>query len=115
MEQLGNDGKQEEIEKEMPQLLELFKSYKESLSEYAVSQENLVQVSNETMKQMLLRLRDAIDNFDLDAADSAMKELETYAFPQELQPMVEQLSAYVADVAMEDVMKTAEEICEKLG
>ncbi len=115
MEQLGNAGKQDEIEKGMPQLLELFRSYRETLAGYASSQENLVQVSNDTIKQTLLRLRDAVDQFDLDAADSAMKELETYAFPPELQPMVEQLGAYVADVAMEDVMKTAQEICEKLG
>lgn len=116
MEQLGNAGKQEEIEKSMPKLLELFRSYRQSLSEYAgKAKENQVQVSAETMKQTLMRLRDAMDSFDLDEADRAMKELETYAFPEELQPMLEQLSAYVADVAMEDVIRLTQEMCEKLA
>ena len=43
-----------------------------------------------------------------------MRELETYVFPADMQPMVEQLSAYVSDVAMEDVMKMTEDMCERL-
>lgn len=43
-----------------------------------------------------------------------MKELDTYAFPEDVQPMLEQLGAYVADVAMEEVMELTQAICEKL-
>ncbi len=114
MEQLGNAGKQEEIEKGMPRLLERYRSYREKLSEYAPARKQTVSVSPEEMKQTLLCLRDAMDNFDLDAADRAMKQLETYDFPPQLKPSLEKLSAYVADVAMEDVMRTTQEICELL-
>ena len=61
-----------------------------------------------------MKLHDAVDQFDLDAADAAMKELETYALPEELKPMEEQLRAYVADVAMEDIMQLTEKMCEIL-
>ena len=62
-----------------------------------------------------MRLHDAMNNFDLDEADNAMKVLETYAFPEDMQEMEEQLSAYVADVAMEDVIQMTETMCEKLA
>lgn len=115
MEQFGNAGEQEQIEKAMPQLLALFRSYKEVLAEYGrTPRENQMQVSSETLCQTLMRLHDAMDSFDLDEADSAMKELETYAFPADMQPMVEQLGAYVADVAMEDVINLTQSMCKKL-
>lgn len=116
MEQLGNEGKKEEIEKSMPQLLKLYKSYKQALAGYAgAPKENLVQVSNEKVRQTLMRLHDAMDSFDLDEADSAMKELETYSLPPEMQLILEELSAYVADVAMEDVIRITQEMCDKLN
>lgn len=115
MEQLGNEGAQESLAERTPAVLELYRSYKAVLAEYGrISGEDQVQVSSEQISQTLLRLHDAMDNFDLDEADCAMKELETYALPEEMQPMVEQLSAYVADVAMEDVIQLTETMCEKL-
>lgn len=115
MEQLGNAGEQEEIEKRTPKLLELYRSYKEVLKEYGRNrQENQKTVSGEMIEQTLMRLHDAMYGFDLDGADSAMKELESYKFPTEMQPMVEQLSAFVADVAMEDVIYLTETMCEQL-
>ncbi len=115
MEQLGNQGEIEQIEARTPELLKLYRSYKEILAEYAkASQEEKTQVSLETMLETLKGLHDAMDTFDLDEADRRMRELETYAFPEELQPKLEELSAYVADVAMEDVMRITEEMSAKL-
>lgn len=114
MEQLGNANETEQIKERTPKVLALYRSYKEILSEYGKANENSRQVSIEEMKQTLRRLHDAVDSFDLDEADNAMKELETYAFPEEMQLMLVQLSAYVADVAMEDVMNLTDAICEQL-
>lgn len=115
MEQLGNAGEQEQLVMRTPEVLALYRSYKDVLAPYGKkSQENQQQVSVESIQQTLKQLHDAMDCFDLDAADGAMKELETYAFPEDMQSMVEQLSAYVADVAMEDVMQLTEAMCEKL-
>ena len=115
MEQLGNAGEESKLKERTPEVLELYRSYKKALEKYGrTSQEGQECVSSEKMQQALMRLHDAMDTFDLDEADSAMKELETYAFPMDMQPMVEQLSAYVSDVAMEDVIKLTEDMCEKL-
>ncbi|NLL79909.1 MAG: response regulator [Clostridiales bacterium] len=115
MEQLGNAGEKERIEKRMPQLLALYGSYKKVLEPYAKApRQNQTKVSVLDIKKTLMRLHDAVDGFDLDEADRAMKELETYVFPDDMQPMVEELGACVADVAMEDVIRLTESLCEKL-
>lgn len=115
MEQLGNAQKVEEIQKRTPEILDLYRSYKEFLKEHIVSEEEeKTQVSAETIKATLMRLHDAMDTFDLDEVDSAMKEVEGYEFPEDMQKMVEQLSIFVTDVAMEEVLKLTEEMCGQL-
>ena len=51
-----------------------------------------------------------MEGFDLDGADGALKELEECRMPDELQPQMEKLRAYVADVAMMEVMELADEM-----
>lgn len=115
MEQLGNAGEKERILERTPEVLQLYRSYKEILADYAGNNpEDQMQVPTEKIQETLMRLHDAMDNFDLDEADGAMKELESYKLPDELADKVGTLSAYVADVAMEEVIQTTEEICEQL-
>ena len=56
----------------------------------------------------------AMDSFDLDMADAAMKELEEYVLPEELQDSMERLRALVADVAMEEVMNLTDDMAKLL-
>ncbi|MBR2481760.1 MAG: hypothetical protein IKB58_02750, partial [Oscillospiraceae bacterium] len=56
-----------------------------------------------------------IDSFDLDAADAAMAELGTYEWREDLREWVERLRALVADVAMEDVLKTVQTMMDMLS
>ena len=62
------------------------------------------------MIEALERLRDAMSNFDLDGADAAMHQIESYAFPEGYQSRIEELSAYVVDVAMEEVIDIASQL-----
>ena len=116
MEQLGNEENLEEIEKNMPKLLALYRGYQPILGKYTRAQtEERVNVSYGEMRDALLRLQNAIDQFDIDEADRQMKLLETYRFPDGLQPMVERLGAYMADVAMEDVTELAQKLIDALA
>lgn len=116
MEQLGNEENLEEIEKNMPKLLSLYRSYKPILGKYIRTQtEERINVSYGEMRDALLRLQNAMDQFDIDEADRQMKLLETYRFPDGLQPMLEKLGAYMADVAMEDVTELARKMMEALA
>ena len=116
MEQLGNEENLEEIEKNMPKLLSLYRSYKPILGKYMRAQtEERVNASYGEMRDALLRLQNAIDQFDIDEADRQMKLLETYRFPDGLQTMLERLGAYMADVAMEDVTELAQKMIDALA
>ncbi|MBE5950666.1 MAG: response regulator [Lachnospiraceae bacterium] len=113
LEQCGNAEDVETLTKETPKMLALYRSYKEILRPYA-------QLKTGEKKEMpageilakLRELRDAMDNFDLDGADAAMDELETYRFAEECEPWLEELRAYMADVAMENVMAAVDKLAE---
>ena len=115
MEQLGNAGDKEQLKERTPAVLELYRSYKPILAEYAKEEEtDKEKVSADVIRDTLMKLHDAMDAFDLDAADSALKELKRYELSDDMQPMLEQLDIYVADVAMEEVMNLTKLMCDKL-
>ena len=55
-------------------------------------------------------LKDAMENFELDMVDDALKELQGCRLPERIYEKVQELDDLVADVAMEDVIRVAEEI-----
>ena len=115
MEMLGNAGEKEELKIRTPEILVRYRSYKELLKEHVKTEnEEKTAVSFEQIEATLVRLREAIDGFDLDEADEAMKELENYDLPEDIKPMIEKLGVLVTDVAMEEVMALVDEIREKL-
>jgi signal transduction histidine kinase/FixJ family two-component response regulator/HPt (histidine-containing phosphotransfer) domain-containing protein len=115
LEQLGNEENVEQILQYHPKTMELFQSYKPLLEPYAGGDNQEKQeVSNEVLRETLRRLHDAIDGFDLDGADEAMKELETYRFPDDMLEMFRQLQVFMADVAMDDILQLTDAMCNQL-
>lgn len=115
LEQLGNAEDQKELEIKTPGVLSLYQEYKEILAPYGkLKEQEKHSISIEEMVKTLEALVEAMDGFDLDGADTAMHLLEGYAFPEEYQNRIEELSAYVADVAMEEAINLAKELIDDL-
>ena len=115
LEMAGNASEVEKLNQQTPGMLQMYRSYKEVLKPYAKLQnEEKKQVAKEVMIGDLNELRDAIDIFDLDKADEVMKQIEEYQFAEEMEPLLDELRAYVADVAMEEIMATAQKMIEVL-
>lgn len=114
MEQLGNARADDEIKARMPHLLKLYHSYQPILQPFVRVKEKRKSVSTDQIEEILQQMHLAVDNFDLDGMDAAMKELEGCELSEELQPMAEKLGAHVADVAMEDVLRLTDEMCRML-
>lgn len=113
LEELGHEEKADEIMKLVPEVLEQFKSYKAILLPYANSNvDNKEEVPKETILEALNDIRDGIDTFDLDKADEAMSRLEGYKLSEGAEPLLENLRAYIADVAMEEVMQTVDNLID---
>ena len=111
LEMAGNAENTEKLTKETPEMLQLYRSYKDILKPYAALQnEKKKQVSKEEVIVSLQGLRNAIDTFDLERADEIMKQLEEYQLAEAVESLMEELRVYVADVAMEEIMATADKM-----
>ena len=115
MEQCGNAQDVETITRENPAIMELYRSYKPILEPYGkANEQDKREVPVAEVIEALEKLNAAMDSFDLDGADAALAALEEYRLPEALGPYMEELRAYVADVAMEDVMNTGKKMIEIL-
>ncbi len=110
LERLGNEENTEALERKTPPVLQLYRSYKDILKPYGMQDEDKKETDTVTLIELLKSINEAINAFDLDSADMALKELDGYKLPQECKPVMDELRAYVADVAMEEVLDTTEKM-----
>lgn len=110
LEQLGNAKNIEEICKKTPEVLALYRSYKDVLKPYGIARTELKEVSKEEMILYIKGIQEAIEGFDLDAADAAMEKLEECRLPDVCQSHMENLRVFMADVAMEEILSVTEEM-----
>lgn len=116
MEDCGNAGNVDSIRRETPDLLREYRGFKEVLKHFGEEQNAEKQETTaENLRELLKQIHDAMDQFDLDGADEAMKELEKYKLPKECEELIEQLRVGMADVMMEEVMETAVEMIALLN
>ncbi len=111
LEQLGNANDLEELKKETPKVLALYRSYKPILKPYGDKlRTELKEAKIDEIIMYLQGMHEAIEGFDLDAADQAMNELEECRLPDSCQIPMENLRVAVADVAMENILEITEEM-----
>jgi CheY-like chemotaxis protein len=116
LEKLGNANDREQIELKTPELLQRYRSYKVLLEKYGKTKtEKTKNVSYVQLKEALMRIHDAMITFNLDEADHTMAELEQCEFPDDMQEMMEELKVYLTDIAIDDVIRITEDMCEKLS
>ena len=111
LEQLGHAGDLETIQKETPEVLKLYRSYKpilKSFGERQVKEKKIVPV--EEILCYLTGIQEAVEGFDLDMVDEAMARLEECRLPENCQSHMDHLRVFVADVAMEDILQVTEEM-----
>lgn len=115
LEQKGNQNLTEELEAETLEVLKLFRSYKPILEPYAGAEEQKKEVDKEVLVGLLLKVKNDMDVFDIDGADEAFRELERCELPESMGTQMMQLKAYMADVAMEQVMELAQQMAYEVA
>ena len=97
-------------------VMEHFLEYKEILSGYGAKNNNEGrEASNDELIMIVTALKDAMENFELDMADDALKELQGCKLPDSIYEKVQELDNLVADVAMEEVIRVAGDIIASLS
>lgn len=115
LEQYGNAQNETAIREETPKVLEHFRSYKIILKKYGTMQETQKrEVTREEIIMYLEGIQEAVEGFDLDVADGAMEKLEECKLPEQCIPLLESLRISIADVAMEEIIKTTKKMIEIL-
>lgn len=116
LEELGNAEDEDEIFNLTPGVLERLRGYKTVLEPFAqTANEEKKEVSNSEICDILQRIYDAMDSFDLDGADAALKELMECKLPEGLLQKANELDALIADVAIEDSMALSKEMMDLLS
>ena len=116
MEMLGNAENAQALREKTPAVMAKYRSYKPILKCYAEKQEqDKRQVDKEEVIAILQKLRRAMDGFDLETVDEAMLQLEECRLPDSCHDNMELLRAYVADVAMEEVLNITDELIQRLN
>ncbi|MBR3840915.1 MAG: response regulator [Erysipelotrichales bacterium] len=115
LEMLGKEENVVQLKQETPAVLALYRSYKPILKEYGEIQDtDKNDVSMIELIEMLTVMNEAVNEFDLDTVDDVMKKLENSNLPQYCNDYMEQLRAYVADVAMMEIMDLTNEMIKRI-
>ncbi|MCR4850751.1 MAG: response regulator [Lachnospiraceae bacterium] len=115
LEMAGKEGNKALIDEKTPELLDRYRAYKQTLSYYDEEEDdNKQDVSKEKAVELLGRMKDAANTFDIDTVDEIMAELNGYRMPdEERTQMIKNLDALVRDVSYDDVVRSVDEIISK--
>ena len=115
LESYGKQGKTEVLEEKTPEVLAMYRDFKNILKPYADKEEAAKQVASDgEWIQALQQIHQCIEQFDLDGVDRIMEKLEEYQTPECLRESMDQLRVYVADVSMEEIMKLTDTMTKLL-
>ncbi len=115
LEKLGNDGNIEDAKKGTKKVLAMLQKLKGVLKFYGESDDTSKrEATREKILECLRAIEEAVEAFDIDSVDAAAKELDKYRLPDCCKKSAELLKAYIADVALEDILETTSELINKL-
>lgn len=115
LEGYGKQGKTELLEEKTPDLLAMYRDFKDILKPCADKEEAARQeASNGEWCQALQQIHQCIEQFDLDGVDQIMEQLEEYQVPECIRESMDQLRVYVADVSLEEIMELTDTMTELL-
>lgn len=105
MEQAGNANDLDLINAETPKLMEMYRSYKETLAYFdGGSADDKEEVPVSTIKSELFKMNLAVKDFDMDMVDEAMAKLNKYKMPNaEAESVLKELDTCVRDVDFDSI------------
>lgn len=109
MEKYGNEENVEALQRGTPNVIALYRSYKEILKPFAKKADEAKEaITAEDLILKLDMLKNAVLDFDLDTADDVMGELEKISVPEECAEQMEKLEVLYADLAMNEITEACE-------
>ncbi|SDZ87791.1 Signal transduction histidine kinase [Pseudobutyrivibrio sp. ACV-2] len=104
LEQLGNEEKLEFIREKNPGLIARYLSYKDSLSACVKENEVLPEISVDVLKDAYRDIKELVEAYDFDTAESIMNMLKEYSIPAEVKENHEKLEKLMREVDRDGVL-----------
>ncbi len=106
LEDMGNIGNCAEISKLTPTLLERYRSYKENLSDIVVEEDtNLPEIPEEQLESAFKDMKELIEAYDFDTADSIMLMLKDYTIPSNCKNKYNKVKELMSAVDRDGLLK----------
>ncbi len=113
LEEAGNRQEIETIHRDTVLLLSLYRKYRDYLRDYitVVPESAKAGVSPEAIIEKLLDIKEAMENFDLELADTVIEELKAVEMPECIVDSFETLKEYVLNFKVEETPLLVDEMC----
>jgi CheY-like chemotaxis protein/HPt (histidine-containing phosphotransfer) domain-containing protein/anti-sigma regulatory factor (Ser/Thr protein kinase) len=113
LESLGNEEKEAEIKEKTPKLLEVYRGYREHLAaalpkEVSPEEDTRELLSEEMWQEVMQGLKEFLEAFDFDSADSAFAMLSDYRIPEAHKERYMQLKEGLAAVDRDGLLELME-------
>ena len=116
LEYYGNHGEWEAIDLHTHSLLEAYEEAGRRLEKQIAEQPvEKQEISEPELKEILLTLRQALEDFDVDTADEKMEQLDHLILPEAVEVIREELRAAVADLDVDCGMELIDGVAKGIG
>ena len=106
LEEAGDDNKIDEIKKGTPELLMLYRNYKDNLKDESVEVEtDLPLIPEEELQEIVGALREFVEAFDYNSADEAMNALKEYRMPDDFKDKYKKIKELLLEVDRDGLLK----------
>lgn len=111
LEECGNSVNVKEITQKTPELLELFRSYREKLGAIRGNedQEDLPEIEEEDLKGAFSDMKELLEAYDFDTADGIMNMLSGYRIPEEYKEKYEKIKQLMSAVDRDALLEILED------
>ena len=111
LEDCGNNENEAEIAEKTPELLKLYRSYKEKLSAIGgdVNEDELPEISEDELKRAFSDMRELLEAYDFDTADGIMNMLSEYRIPTDYKDKFEKVKQLLVAVDRDALLQVLED------
>ena len=112
LEKCGDEENTSEIIQKTPQLLELYRSYKENLAPLCAQDEDdsgKEEMPLEQYAEAIKNIKECIEAFDFDTADQIIAMMKDYKIPAEKKDHFAELTEAISEVDRDKILKIVEE------
>lgn len=115
LEAYGKENNLSEIKKKHQTLMDMYRLVLSELSPIFETNSDLPVIDEDSLKDALMAIREMVEAFDFDSADSVMEQLKTVSIPEKYIKYYTKLKSLMAEVARDDIIILLDEFMREMN